>query len=69
MDYVNRNFIATNRVLQKLMLEEVLRLQLDRESGKREFRLRPDMVERANTLMRESQMILREIHYEELIAR
>ena len=69
MDYVNRNYVATNRVLQKLMLEEVLRLQLDRESGKREFRLRPDMVERANTLMRESQMILREIHYEELIAR
>ena len=69
MDYVNRNYVATNRVLQKLMLEEVLRLQLDRESGKREFRLRPDMVERANALMRESQMILREIHYEELIAR
>jgi NitT/TauT family transport system substrate-binding protein len=69
MDYVNRNHIATNRVLQKLMLEEVLRLQVDRESGKREFRLRPDMVERANTLMLENQMILRPVPYEELIDR
>jgi NitT/TauT family transport system substrate-binding protein len=69
MDYVNRNHIATNRVLQKMMLEEVLRLQVDRESGKREFRLRPDMVERANTLMLENQMILRPVSYEELIDR
>ena len=69
MDYVNRNHIATNRVLQKLMLEEVLRLQVDRESGEREFRLRPDMVERANTLMLENQMILRPVPYEELIDR
>ena len=69
MDYVNRNHIATNRILQKLMLEEVLRLQVDRESGKREFRLRPDMVERANTLMLENQMILRPVPYEELIDR
>ena len=66
MDYVNRNHIATNRVLQKLMLEEVLRLQTDRESGQREFRLRPDMVRLANTLMLENQMILREVPYEEL---
>ena len=69
MDYVNRNHIATNRVLQKLMLEEILRLQADRESGQREFRLRPDMVRLANTLMLENQMILREVPYEELIDR
>ena len=69
MDYVNRNHIATNRVLQKLMLEEILRLQVDRESGKREFRLRPDMVQLANSLMLDNQMILREIPYDELIAR
>ena len=69
MDYVNRNHIATNRVLQKLMLEEILRLQVDRESGIREFRLRPDMVQLANSLMLDNQMILREIPYDELIAR
>ena len=69
MEYVKRYNIATNRVLQKLMLDEVLRLQKDRESGEREFRLRPDMVQRASSLMYEYGMIKREIAYEELIAR
>jgi len=41
MKYVEKNSIATNRVMQRLMLKEVLRLQVDRESKKREFRLRP----------------------------
>lgn len=67
MEYVNRENIATNRVLQKLMLQEVLRLQMDRESGQREFRLRPDMVHRASSLMVENKMIGREVTYEELI--
>ena len=69
MDYVNRYYIGTNRVMQKMMLDEILRLQVDRESGQREFRLRPDMVELANNLMLEYQMILRKIPYEELTAR
>jgi len=69
MDYVNRNHIGTNRVLQKLMLDEILRLLVDRESGKREYRLRPDMVQLANSLMLENQIILREIPYDKLIAR
>jgi len=67
MDYVNKNHIATNRVMQRLMLEDVLRLQVDRESKKREFRLRPDMVRLANQLMRGNQMLSREVTYEELI--
>ena len=67
MDYVKKNHIATNRVLQKLMLEETLRLQLDRESGEREFRLRPDMVKLASDLMSEYGMISRPVSYEELI--
>ena len=66
MHYVDMNHIATNRVLQKLMLEDVLRLQVDRESKKREFRLRPDMVEKASRLMAEHQMLSREISYKEL---
>ena len=69
MDYVKRNKVATNRIMQKLMLREVLRLQVDRESGKREFRLRPDMVKRASYLMKECKMIDKEVTYEELIAR
>lgn len=68
MQYVDRNGIATNRVIQRLMLKEVLRLQVDRESKKREFRLRPDMVQRASTLMLENQMLSRDITYKELVA-
>ena len=67
MKYVEKNSIATNRVMQRLMLKEVLRLQVDRESKKREFRLRPDMVEQASRLMVENQMLNREGTYEELI--
>ena len=48
------------------MLTEVLRLQLDRESKQREFRLRPDMVKMASRLMKENMMLGREVTYEEL---
>ena len=68
MEYVEKNHIATNRVMQKLMLEDVLRLQIDRESKKREFRLRPDMVRKASRLMVENQMLSREVKYEELVS-
>ena len=67
MQYVDKNQIATNRVMQRLMLTEVLRLQVDRESKKREFRLRPDMVQLASHLMVENQMLSREVTYKELI--
>ena len=67
MQYVDKNGIATNRIMQRLMLKEVLRLQVDRESKKREFRLRPDMVKRASTLMVENQMLSRDITYKELV--
>ena len=69
MKYVDREKIATNRVMQELMLKEVLRLQVDRESKKREFRLRPDMVKRASHLMYENRMLDREVTYQELIAK
>jgi ABC-type nitrate/sulfonate/bicarbonate transport systems, periplasmic components len=68
MQYVQKEHIATNRVLQKLMLTEILRLQVDRESKKREFRLRPDMVKQASNLLVEHMMLEREITYQELIA-
>lgn len=67
MMYVQREHIATNRVLQKLMLDEVLSLLKDRESGQYEFRLRPDMVKQASDLMLENGMLDREVTYEELI--
>ena len=49
------------------MLEEVLRLQLDPDSGEREFRLRPDMVELANRLMTEAGLLKHEVTYEMLM--
>lgn len=66
MQYVDKDRIATNRTLQRLMLAEVLRLQVDRESKKREFRLRPDMVQQASRLMKSNMMLGREVKYEEL---
>jgi NitT/TauT family transport system substrate-binding protein len=67
MQYVDRENIATNRIMQRLMLKEVLRLQIDRESKKREFRLRPDMVRLASRLMLHNHMLSREVTYQELI--
>ena len=67
MQYVNKEHIATNRVMQRLMLKEVLRLQIDRETKKQEFRLRPDMVKLASRLMVDNHMLDREVTYEELI--
>ncbi len=68
MKYVRENHIATNRTLQRLMLTEVLRLQVDRESGRREFRLRPDMVELASRLMLQNHLLRHEVGYQQLIA-
>ena len=67
MQYVDSEHIATNRVMQRLMLKEVLRLQIDRESKKREFRLRPDMVQLASRLMVENKMLSRDVTYNELM--
>jgi len=69
MKYVQENHIITNRILQKLMLDEVLRLQVDRDSKKREFRLRQDMVKQASDLMLECKMLKHEVTYDQLIAR
>jgi NitT/TauT family transport system substrate-binding protein len=69
MRYVQKDHIATNRILQQLMLTEILRLQIDRESKKREFRLRPDMVKQASRLMVDNMMLGREITYQEIIAK
>ena len=68
MKYVSRDHIGTNRVIQELMLNEILRLMVDRESKKREYRLRPDMVKQASYLMHQNQMLSRKITYEELLA-
>ena len=67
MRYVRENHIATNLTLQKLMLAEVLRLQIDRETGKREFRLNPNMVLLASNLMMRNHLLTHDVSYEQLI--
>ena len=67
MQYVDRENIATNRIMQRLMLKEVLRLQIDRESKKREFRLCPEMVRLASRVMYQNHILSREVTYDELI--
>lgn len=69
MKIVENQHIATNRILQKLMLEEVLRLQVDRDSQQREFRLREDMVTLASSLMTECGMLKENIPYQDLLPR
>lgn len=67
MKYVRKYNAPTNRVMQKLMLKECLRLQLDPDSKRREFRVRPDMVEKASQLMLEYGMLKRRVTYKELM--
>jgi NitT/TauT family transport system substrate-binding protein len=67
MNYIRDLRIPTNRTLQKLMLQEVLRLQIDADSGEREFRLRPDMVGKASSLMLEEGILKHEVKYEQLV--
>lgn len=67
MKYVREGRVQTNRVIQRLMLEEILRLQQDPDTGKREFRVRPDMLKKACSLMKNFGMIDREVTYKELM--
>ena len=69
MEYVSKNLVATNEVLQKLMLDEILDLQLDPDSGQRSFTLRPDMVRQASGMMLEAGLISRPVEFEEQIPR
>ena len=66
MKYVHRYNSPTNAVMQRLMFKETLRLQIDRDSKQREFRVRPDMVEIASQMMFEGGMIKRRVTYKEL---
>ena len=67
LKYVRSDHAATNRTLQRRMLQEVLNLQLDADSKKREFRVRRDMVEKANKLMLECGLLKRTVTFEEMI--
>ena len=67
MRYVKEFRIETNRTLQQLMLDEVLRLQKGHDSGIREFRLLPEMVDKANDMMLRAGLTQRKISIDELL--
>lgn len=67
MKYVRRYNSPTNRLLQRLMLEECLRLQINKDTGKREFRVRRDMVEKASRMMTACGLIARPVTYNEIM--
>ena len=60
MRYVRKHHIATNPILQRLMLEEVLRL-MENGDGVRSYTLEPEMVNRCSQLLLEAG-IIREPH-------
>ena len=64
---VRKHRSRTNRLMQKLMLEECLRLQINKDTGKREFRVREDMVQKASQMMTESGLIARPVTYKEIM--
>lgn len=67
MKYVRRYNSPTNRVMQQMMLEEVLRLHINHDTKRREYRVRQDMVEKACQLMMEASMLRRPVTYQELL--
>lgn len=67
MKYVRRNNSPTNHLMQRMMLEECLRLQINKDTGKREFRVRRDMVEKASRMMTECGLIARPVTYKEIM--
>jgi NitT/TauT family transport system substrate-binding protein len=53
--------------MQRMMLEEVLRLHTNHDTKRREYRVRQDMVEKASRLMMEAGMLRRPVTYQELL--
>ena len=66
MRQVREHHVATNRVLQQQMLENILQLQCERNSQRATFRLQPSCVEKASEILLEEGYIRRRISYQEI---
>lgn len=66
MKQVMENHVATNRAHQKWMLEEVIRLNIDMQTGTATYSLRPEQVKALNDLMIRHKLITRTISPETL---
>lgn len=67
MEEVHLHNIGTNRYHQRKMLDEVLRLQTNRESGKRTFRLSHEGFDRATSILLPAQKKTAHIRYENFV--
>lgn len=64
MEITDKNHIATNKIHQKWMLEEVLRLNRDKETGLTSYILKPDVVERLSEALHKHNFISNPVSYE-----
>lgn len=67
MEEVKRGNVGTNRYHQRKMLEEVLRLQIDRKSGQRTYRLSREGFERAVQILAPRDLNKTSIRYEDFV--
>lgn len=66
MEQVHQHHVGTNRVLQKRMLETILQLQYDGDNPVPDFRLKPEQVEKASSILLEGGHIQRKVTYQEI---
>lgn len=66
MMYCQANNVATNRVVQRWMLEECLNLLKDINTGKRTYKLDPKGLDLANKLLIEGSVIKQPISYQQI---
>lgn len=66
MRLVREHHVATNRLQQQRMLENVLELQCERHTATRPFRLQPEHVEKASALLLDDGYIHRPVTYQEI---
>lgn len=64
MKITGENNIATNRIHQRWMLEEILRLNKDKETGRQSYCLKPDMVAKLSEVLLKYEFIKNPVSYE-----
>ena len=66
MNSARKAGVRTNRPAQKWMLNQILKLAVDRKTGKRTYRLEPAAVDLTNKLMGETGYLKRKVTYQEI---
>lgn len=64
MDITRKHNIVTNQMHQKWMLEEILRLNKDKETGRPSYSLKSDVVERLSEALHKYEFIENPVSYE-----